>query len=492
MQIPPFTRRLARTLLPFLASAVGAGLAAAQTTWFVDDDAPNDPGKGTPASSDPLENGSSAHPFDALSEAIAAAASGDTILVRPSNPEHTGLHYHEFSTVDLSGPGAAKILTIQSTNGPAVTVFQGLSGSPFDVELFRADSGETPAFVFQGFTLRGANNGSSSSDIGGALKCVNSSPTIRDCRFESNHAYVGGGIYLSGSNSLVEDCTFSANSAVHQGGAVYTDNSSPTVSRCFFVGNSANFGGAWLTRTISSGAPRVLDCTFLQNEALTGYGGAMAKFDGGTITVERTRFVSNGAATDGGGLLVSGSGQVWDCTFHSNSAVRGGGLFFGAGGGTKTAFNSTLTNNSGGGVVEDSGVIAGELRNCIVWGNLGVQVGSNVSVQHCDVMGGYGGTGNLDVDPLFVNPLGLDGIPGTLDDDLSLMRESPCIDAGNTLVLTTRSPHVDYPLDLAGNPRASDSVFAVDTGIAVVGLTVDLGAFELVPLTWAQARPVAR
>jgi len=32
--------------------------ANAQTTWYVDDDAPNDPGPGDPTVSDPLEDGS--------------------------------------------------------------------------------------------------------------------------------------------------------------------------------------------------------------------------------------------------------------------------------------------------------------------------------------------------------------------------------------------------------------------------------------------------
>ena len=45
----------------------------AQTTWYVDDDAPNDPGPGDPAISDPLEDGSAEHPFDGIQEGIDAA-----------------------------------------------------------------------------------------------------------------------------------------------------------------------------------------------------------------------------------------------------------------------------------------------------------------------------------------------------------------------------------------------------------------------------------
>lgn len=56
--------------------------SVAQTTWWVDDDAPGDPGPGDPTISDPLEDGSAAHPFDAVQEAIDASANGDTVLIR--------------------------------------------------------------------------------------------------------------------------------------------------------------------------------------------------------------------------------------------------------------------------------------------------------------------------------------------------------------------------------------------------------------------------
>jgi hypothetical protein len=48
----------------------------------VDDDALDDPGSGDPSVSDPLEDGSAAHPFDAIQEGIDAAISGvDEVVV---------------------------------------------------------------------------------------------------------------------------------------------------------------------------------------------------------------------------------------------------------------------------------------------------------------------------------------------------------------------------------------------------------------------------
>ena len=89
---------------------------SAQTTWYVDDDAPNDLAPGDPTVSDPNEDGSLAHPFDAIQEGINAASDGDD---QDDHTLHhidrewvmydvdiTGLH-HVNQPVTLSGPGIA-------------------------------------------------------------------------------------------------------------------------------------------------------------------------------------------------------------------------------------------------------------------------------------------------------------------------------------------------------------------------------------------------
>ena len=67
--------------------------------------------------------------------------------------------------------------------------------------------------------------------------------------------------------------------------------------------------------------------------------------------------------------------------------------------------------------------------------------------------------GNGGVDPLFVDPVGPDGIPGTEDDDLRLSPGSPAINAGD--------PSTRYltPTDLDGHAR-------------VLCGRVDIGAYE--------------
>ena len=72
-----------RRLFVLIAVFLGLGLCLtpfyiqSQTIWHVDDDAPGDPGPGDPSVSDPQEDGSSAHPFDAIQEGIDAWRNGD-------------------------------------------------------------------------------------------------------------------------------------------------------------------------------------------------------------------------------------------------------------------------------------------------------------------------------------------------------------------------------------------------------------------------------
>ncbi|MBU0617931.1 MAG: hypothetical protein KKI02_09460, partial [Planctomycetes bacterium] len=70
-----------RFLVLLIGGLLAAPTAHAQTTWYVDDDAPADPCPGDPNCGDPLEDGSADHPFDAIEEGIDAAINGDTVLV---------------------------------------------------------------------------------------------------------------------------------------------------------------------------------------------------------------------------------------------------------------------------------------------------------------------------------------------------------------------------------------------------------------------------
>ncbi len=76
------------------------------STYFVDDNAPGDPGPGDTAISDPLEDGSSDHPFDTIQEAIDIAEPSETVIVLTGT--YTGQGNRD---LDFKG----KSITVRST-----------------------------------------------------------------------------------------------------------------------------------------------------------------------------------------------------------------------------------------------------------------------------------------------------------------------------------------------------------------------------------------
>src|SRR5262245_39371151 len=56
-----------------VAQSAGVPSSRLTLTLYVDDDAPGDPGPDEPGVSDPMEDGTAAHPFDRIQEALDAA-----------------------------------------------------------------------------------------------------------------------------------------------------------------------------------------------------------------------------------------------------------------------------------------------------------------------------------------------------------------------------------------------------------------------------------
>jgi len=75
------------------------------------------------------------------------------------------------------------------------------------------------------------------------------------------------------------------------------------------------------------------------------------------------------------------------------------------------------------------------MTNCILWDG-GDEIwnddGSTITISYSNVEGGWPGNGNIEADPLFVDPDGPDDDPDTWEDnDLHLLPISLCIDAGD-------------------------------------------------------------
>jgi hypothetical protein len=146
-----------------------AGAQSGNTSLYVDDDAPLDVGPGDTRVSDPLEDGSEAHPFDSIQEAIETAEPFSRILVRQG--------FYQESLDFLGKPLTVVGVDINEPRDSAYPVLEGIEGNP----VVRFDKGETATSVLEGFVISHGLNERAS-----AILCDQSSPTISHCLIVGN------------------------------------------------------------------------------------------------------------------------------------------------------------------------------------------------------------------------------------------------------------------------------------------------------------------
>lgn len=314
--------------------------------------------------------------------------------------------------------------------------------------------------------LRNRNTGS--VQRGGALfahRAIDGS-SMRDCLFEENEATgSGGAAYLSYSLCQVEDCRFTRNVAGSSGGAVFVyENSSVRFEGCTFEENGANRGGAawcdfWTNASFAG-------CQFRGNTCSVS-GGAIAAINvdlSYTLDVRRCSFVGNGGPEGAIFACRSSLTATWeDCLFAGNACTGTGHVT--SSGSAALLFNHCTFHGQAGGaacfsIANSSSTVIG---NSILWNEGVAEIGAavNLGVHHSCVEGGWAGTGNVALDPLFVapgDPDGPDELLATGDDGLRLGPLSPCLDGADATSSTTS--------DLVGTARPQ-------------GLGPDMGAYEL-------------
>ncbi|MCU0915265.1 MAG: hypothetical protein MUC88_11965 [Planctomycetes bacterium] len=318
--------------------------------------------------------------------------------------------------------------------------------------------------------------GNWSSGDGGAIYADGGSLALLDCTFRSNGA---------GARALPATSSSASNPAHGTGGAVRTDRRAQiTLSGCQFTGNFAGAQGGALDTDKSEAT--LTRCLFIRNSAGSTGGGAIWNSES---QLRAVNCIFNGNRSDySGGAIANGwSSALYaaNCCLHANYAkVQAGALdnFFGA---TATLWNCTLVSNRQDGTL--SAIVCGPalgqtnseltIANSILW-NGGHEISSLgkslVTVGRTDIRGGWTGTGNLNADPGFFLPAGLDGIAGTEDDNLRLGTESPCREKGDNALLPQ-----DFA-DLDGDGNLKEILpFDLDGRERITGITVDMGAYEV-------------
>ena len=155
------------------------------------------------------------------------------------------------------------------------------------------------------------------------------------------------------------------------------------------------------------------------------------------------------------GFSISRPLDIRNCVVSQNHSADGtygaGGVYNSASSGVSFE-NCTVVNNASASAV--GGILSSwepMVRNCILWGNSGAQLASEVGtgiVAYCCIEGWTnGGVGIITTDPL-------------LDDEWNLTAGSSCIDAGTNLTWMTNA------YDLDGVPRLRLP-------------TVEMGCYEL-------------
>ncbi|HHE38195.1 MAG TPA: T9SS type A sorting domain-containing protein [Candidatus Cloacimonetes bacterium] len=219
--------------------------------------------------------------------------------------------------------------------------------------------------------------------------------------FSSDNSWYGLFFNNTEEDNVLNNCLISDAA----GSAVAIDDAKVDIINCRIFNNTGTNTGAAID--LNNADDVLIHNNVVTNNSNVGTSGVV-RFTGSIPTVTNNIFVNNSGTT--GGVI----------TFKNSSDA--------------TFLNNTIANNlcdtgmififSSAPVFKNSIIInSGEMFNLIN--------GTPVVVYSC-ITGGYGGLGNIDADPMFVNPSDGDG-PDF--DGLSalwhLQEDSPCIDAGH-------------------------------------------------------------
>jgi hypothetical protein len=298
-----------------------------------------------------------------IQDAIDAASANDTVLVTNGVYENGGCIVYGAMSNRVA---VTKPLTLQSVNGPAVTLIEGYqipNWIPCGDSAVRCVY-LTNGAVLAGFTLtNGATRflgDTNREDSGAGVWCESTSCLVSNCIVVSNATALFGGGAMRGTlvNCVLQSnrwaFTLYAGSELfygYGGGAAYSSLTSCTVASS----SGALLGGGVFNCTLTA-------CTLSNNSAGNWGGGAYNSTLVGCI------LNSNSASSWGGGVSFC---TLSNCLLTGNYAGSGTTQEFASGGGggadSSTLNNCTLSGNVG--ATAGGGASASFLTNCVLTNN---------------------------------------------------------------------------------------------------------------------------
>lgn len=315
---------------------------------------------------------------------------------------------------------------------------------------------------------------------GGGMYAYHSSPILHKCVISHNSAHGqydegGGGVYSFMSAPSFHECMIENNTAQKDGGGIYSNSPAHgpmNIINCRIIENKAGDSGGGVHLCLGSYLTdeyfqNISQCVIANNSA--NKGGGIACWERSCIKIEDTKIIENDA-DEGGGVYCYGnaSPSFVNCLMAKNSALKGGALYclgdfnvfinfikihdisdiinLGWGFPKPKITHCTITENSashlGGGIYFY--LSFPQLTNCILWNDLpneifgyGLPLVSYSDIQmYPQYLKRYSGAGNINRDPLFVDPS---------HNDYHLKEGSPCIDKGIHILSPSN--------DLDGLPR---------------------------------------
>ena len=398
--------------------------------------------------------------YSTIQLALNAAKAGDTILVSKGLyreniiwPQTNNLHLisdiSSKNSAIIDGRDSGRVINVNWTGSKILLA-------------------EINGFVIQhGFINVPAHQGGR----GAGVYALNASLKIQNCLFRENNITSTSAIQNSGGgaalhiestpkayDNLISNCVFTNNTITEvtngSGTAIELDNASATVNNITVSNNSMSIDD-------------VADGTIYAYQSNVKINAA--KIENNTITTTES-ILQGAAAIKGGGIFIYLSNAVIANVLIDNNkltpqnaglALLGSGIYFYGEGSSLNILNSTIANNirTDGAIVNGRGVYFSTavakksvIANSVIWnpgrGNQIYNQTQKASASYCDVLDGYNGIANINVDPQFIS-----------SNNYHLQTSSPCINIGNNKFAPAK--------DLDGHTRPSPD-----------GTNADLGCYE--------------